>query len=109
MKRLLIAFALATAAFAQIREGVNGSSAASVQVGRNRSVVESAPAHPGAFKAFLQKVHLAHRVPESRLPGQHNLVTIVGRHPKAGCLKTEECGEIFYNSLYYNLVVKAVL
>ncbi len=38
-----------------------------------------------------------------------NLVTIVARHPKAGCLNTAECGEVFYKSTSHNLVTNAGL
>lgn len=40
---------------------------------------------------------------------KHNKVHVVARHPKAGCTKTEECGEIFYDTVSYNLVTNAGL
>ncbi len=80
------AFMLAPPAPAQMVDQAVPTGRTSASVGRTRAVVE-----PG------------------QLPGKHNLVEVVARHPKAGCAKTEECGEIFYSSKSYNLVTNAGL
>lgn len=88
MKKLLIALlALSSFAFAQNVENVAPATQAASQVGRNRGIVEST----------------------DRLPGQHNAVHVVARHPKAGCDDTAKCGEIFYDTTSQNLVVNAGL
>jgi hypothetical protein len=81
----LLASAIFLCAQNQVAIGTSGASAS--QVGRNRGVLEG----------------------KTRLPGQHNAVHVVARHPKAGCLKTEECGTIFYDTQSMNLVTNAGL
>ncbi len=83
----LVLLGCSVSIFAQNHESVNTSGTAASQVGRNRGIVE----------------------PASRLPGQHNQVQVVARHPKVGCDDTAKCGEIFYSSTSTNLVVNAGL
>ncbi len=88
-KRIAISIALLTASVLGAQNTqVPASSKAQAQVGRTRPM--SVEAGPGT-------------------PGKHNLVTIVARHPKAGCKDTAVCGEIFYQSQNYNLVVNVGL
>lgn len=88
MKTITLALALALSSLcnAQISESINPSQTSASSVGRHRDIVET-----------------------SSLPGKHNLVHIVARHPKAGCAKTEECGTIFYDITNWNLVTNAGL
>jgi len=85
-KTLLLLLLPMWAAFAQ-SVNVKPTPRATVSVGRNRAIVEDS----------------------SRLPGQHNAVHVVARHPKPGCRITSECGVVFYDSTSQNLVVNAGL
>ena len=87
-KRIAVLLALtALVVGAQTKEQVPVNDKPTAQVGRNRLIVEAGPG----------------------TPGKHNLVTIVARHPKAGCKDTAVCGEIFYQSQSWNLVTNAGL
>jgi hypothetical protein len=66
---------------------INARAASAVSVGRGRAITEN----PG------------------RLPGLHNKVHVVARHPKKGCKVTAVCGTIFYDTITTNLVTNAGL
>jgi len=86
-KQLFLAVSIfAALAFGQNHESVNTSGSVANIVGRNRPVVEG-----------------------TQLPGLHNPVHIVARHPKAGCEKTEVCGSVFKDEWTENLVTNAGL
>lgn len=70
---------------AQMREKIDVGAKPNLSLGRNRTIKET------------------------RLPGKHNKVHIVARHPKPDCPETAICGEVFYDRTSENLVVNAGL
>lgn len=118
-KRIAISIALFTASVICAQNAaVPAAGSVTATVGRNRMVTEGVSTtpvtakHRNVLSRVVRRVIGKKDMPtiiESRLPGKHNLVTIVASHPKFGCFDTSVCGDVYYQSSSHNIVTNAGL